>query len=503
MLLRAVFLFIVTTSLLQAESNSTIHDEFPTEYKSDSNQSLDLTTAESSKPLIETNSSNILDHNINEDDNQSVTAMSKGDVNSTLDLLQGYDSVTATGVLQSEPETVDANVTSKDENSSDLISATTKLDDVSNLDIVKAQRKQRKIEREEAKEAPEDQSRPLVDTIVVKGSVLQGKIDQLTSEYISFRLIYGEGSIRIKYSDVESLVTEHEYHIYFDGKESLGYITEIQNHAFLKIQHGEVEELITIAKIDRFVVSENEDSSFENRMRNTFPYWSGNMDLGIEYETGSNTKRKLKINGHVERKQTVHKTIFDITYSYEQTQTVDYPTVLNKHELYTFLEQDYAMTESDLLFAEVGYDFDIPRYVNSRIYPSVGYAYRIEAEKKRWVQFKVGVGYVHEKFLQDDSGLIYDLENQYAAGMLGIDAEYEVKELVLLDRMLFGATFFYMPGMEDLRNNWLLRYSLSAAVPLSKSLSLKMVGRQVSDNNPSPSVGNNKFTLDVYLSLRF
>ena len=505
MLLRALLLFIVTTSLMQAESNITIQDEFPTEYKSDSNQSLDLTAAKSSNTPVETNSSNIIDHPIKADANQSVKTMSKGDANSTLDLLQGYDSVTAAGVLQSEPEAVDDNVTNIDENSSDLISPTTKLDDVSNLDIVKAQRKQRKIEREEAKEAPDDQSRVLVDTIIVKGSVLQGQIDQLTSEYISFRLIYGEGSIRIKYSDVESLITEHEYHIYFDGKETVGYITAIQDHAFLKIQHGEVEELITIAKIDRFIVSEHEDPSFENKMRNTFPYWRGNIDVGMEYESGANTKNKVKVAGHVERSQTVHKTIFDMLYSYEQTQTVDTPTVLNKHELYTFLEQNYAFNKSDFLFGEIGYDFDVPRGVDGRIYPSMGYGYRLQAEKKRWVQFKVGGGYVHENFIDDPLFNIApeDLENRYAAGFFGVDAEYEVRDLVLINRILFGANFFYMPGIEDLTNNWLLRYSVTASIPISKALVLKMVARQVTDDNPSPEVGNNKLTFDLYLSLQF
>jgi len=403
-------------------------------------------------------------------------------------------------IMDQSIETVpkaDANSSSPvDANSSDLISATTKLDDVSNLDIAKAQRKQRKIEREEAKTAPDEQQHVIVDTVVVKGSVLQGQIDQLTSEYISFKLIYGVGSIRIQYSDIESLVTEHEYHIYFDGKETLGYITEIQDHAFLKIQHGEVEELITIAKIDRFIVSEREDSSFENKLRNTFPYWSGNVDIGIEYERGDNTKNKVKVGGHVERKQTVHRTIFDVAYAYEQTQTGDTPTVLNKHELYTFLEQDYAFTKSDFLFGEIGYDFDVPRGIDDRTYPSFGYGYRIQVDKARWIQFKVGAGYVWENFIQYG-------ENNYAAGFFGVDGEYEVRDLAILERILIGGNFFYMPGVEDLSNNWLLRYSATATLPFSKALALKVVLRTITDDNPSPEVGNNKTTFDLYFTIRF
>ena len=426
------------------------------------------------------------------------------DTNETLHALEQYNTAVTTGVLQSENE--DANVTATDSNSSAIIGSKTKLDDVSNMDIVKAQRKQRKIERaqEKVEEASLENKRSKVDTIIVKGSVLQGQITVLTSEYLSFRLIYGEGSIRIQYSDVESLQTEHEYHIYFDGKETIGNITGIKDHAFLKIQHGDVEELITIAKIDRFIISEKEDNSFENRMRNQFAYWSGNFDVGIEYETQkAYNKRKLKVGGHTERKKTIYRTVFDVTYSYEATTTGDTPEQLNKHELYSFLEQDISLSANDLLFGEVGYDFDVPRYVDNRIYPAIGYGYRITSSKKRWVQFKLGGGFVYESFLADPDSNTTGSKNQYAAGLFAIDAEYKFEDLAILNSILLGGHFFYMPGIKDLKENWLLRYTISMSIPLSKTLALKAVGRTVTDDNPSDSIGNNKTTFDLYLSLRY
>ena len=426
------------------------------------------------------------------------------DNNSTLKTLEQYNGAVATGILHKENN--DSNVTEADNNSSSIIGPTTKLDDVSNMDIAKEQRKQRRAEREKQKnrKVDADKKSTIVDTIVVKGSVLQGQITVLTSEYLSFRLIYGEGSIRIEYDDVESLQTEHEYHIYFDGKETIGKITGIKEHAFLEIQHGDVKELITISKIDRFIISEKEDDSFENKMRNRFAYWSGNFDVGIEYETQkAYNKQKLKIAGHIERKKTSYKTIFDITYSYETTTRGDEPQQLNKHELYSFLEQDISLSKHDLLFGEVGYDFDVPRYVDNRLYPAVGYGYRLSLSKKRWIQFKLGAGFVYESFLADFDSNTSSSENQYVAGLFGIDAEYEVNDLAIINRIVFTGHFFYMPGIRDLKENWLLRYSITADLPLSKTLSLKAVGRTVTDDNPSDSIGNNKTTFDLYLSLRF
>lgn len=501
MLLRAVLLIIVTTSLMLAESNTTIEDEFPTD-KSKSNQSLE----KSSKLPIETSNSSIA----NTDTNQSVKVIPRGnnsaadtvdttnrsqETNSTLNLLEGYNSVTAAGVLQSEPEDVNATVMSKDDNSSDLISPTAKLDDVSNLDIVKAQRKQRKTER--AEEKVENQSRALIDTIVVKGSVLQGQITQLTAEYIQFRLIYGSGSIRIKYSDIESIQTEHEYHIYFDGKETEGYITGIEGGAFLKVMHGEVEELITISKIDRFVISINEDDSIENHLRNIFPYWSGNIDIGVELERGSNNKRKVKIAGHVERNKGANRTFFDIRYEYELTKTVDTnTTVLNKDEQYLFGENNYFFYPQQMLFVQCGYDYDIPRAINGRVYPALGYGYKLGKKRDKWVQFKLGAGYVYEDFV----GYSYD---EYMAGFFGVDARYKIDGLGVLDGVLLEGIIFYMPGMKDYQEQWLLRNNISISFPIGSSLSFKTVYRNVNDNNPAPDVGNNKYNFDLYLSANF
>ncbi len=408
-------------------------------------------------------------------------------------LVAGYDMATTTGTMHRKDEISEANAT----NNKDIITPTTKLDDVTQLDIVKEQRKLRKIERKEAQEVSDDRSRTLIDTIVVKGSVLQGQIVQLTSEHIQFKLIYGSGSILIKYGDIESIQTEHEYHIYFDGKETEGYITGIKEHAFLQVMHGEIEELITISKIDRFVISTNEDASFENALRNTFPYWSGNIDIGVELESGSNNKHKLKINGHVERNKGANRTFLDLRYEYEITKTPETnTTVLNKDEQYFFAENDYLFYPNHMVFIQSGYDYDIPREINGRVYPAIGYGYKLGSKIDEWIQFKLGAGYVYEDFI----GYGYE---QYSAGFIGVDARYKIGGLGILDGVLLEGSVFYMPGIRNPNEQWLYRNIITVSFPIGNSLAFKSVFRNVNDNNPSPEVGNNKATFDLYLSARF
>jgi len=525
-MLKVLLLFVVLTVCSYAENNSSVvvKAEGDLNTTTPNKNTLSVTTGKQNitpstlhnTPVdhngSETNPSNIMDplynreNNTTRDHNGSRSDLSPKqnlEIGKALKNLENYNSAMTEGNVTTRVLPTEVSEKTPDDDNSSMISTKTKLDDVSNLDIAKAQRKQRREARKKEQENPESEAYQRIDTIVVKGSVLQGQIDQLTSEYISFKLVYGEGSIRIDYDDVETLSTEHEYHIYFDGKETLGYITAIKDHAFLEVEHGDIKELITISKIDRFIVSEKEDTSFENRMRNQFPYFSGNMDLGIEYEQGSNEKRKFKVAGRLTRTRAAFKTVLDVTYAYEATKTVDTEPILNKHEFYSFLEQDYSLSQHDLLIAEVGYDFDVPRYVDHRLYPSLGYGYRLQSEKKKWILFKVGLGYVYETFLGNEETNRSSSHNQYVSGLFGMDAEYEVDDLPIINRVLFGAHFFYMPGIQDLRDNWLLRYSLTASIPVSKTLSLVMIGRQITDDNPSPEIGNNKLTFDMYIRLRF
>ncbi len=406
----------------------------------------------------------------------------------TAALLAGYDPTVIRG---DRPLKSDTNV---DSNDTDRISPKTKLDDVSNLDIAKEQRKQRQSRRDEG---ADDKEARLVDTVVVKGSVLQGQITELTSESIEFRLIYGSGRIRIAYEDIEAIESEHEYHIFFDGKETEGIVVGIKDHAFLQVKHGEIMELVTISKIDRIVISTKEDNSIENIMRNTFPYWSGNIDIGVELESGSNLKKKLKIAGHVERNKGANRSYFDLLYDYELTETPETnTTVLNKDEEYFFGENDYTFYAQNFFFVQAGYDYDIPRLVDGRFYPALGYGYRLGDKKEAWIQFKIGGGYVYEEFIGYGS-------DQYGAAFVGIDARYRISGLSFLDGVLLEENLFYMPGIADPHEQWLFRNTTAVSFPIGKSLAFKMVMRNVNDDNPSPDVGNNKTTFDLYLSLQF
>ena len=76
-----------------------------------------------------------------------------------------------------------------------------------------------------------------MDTIIVKGALLQGQVVGLDSEYLYFKLIYAQGRNRIEYKDIEQLSTEHEYRIFYKGDETEGKIVSIKDHTWLVVKH--------------------------------------------------------------------------------------------------------------------------------------------------------------------------------------------------------------------------------------------------------------------------
>ncbi|WP_201353237.1 DUF481 domain-containing protein [Hydrogenimonas urashimensis] len=386
-----------------------------------------------------------------------------------------------------------------------------RLDEVTKKDIVRAKQKQLEKKAEGSRQKEElklKEKAKKIDTIVVKGTVLQGRITELTSKYVQFSLVYGSGSIRIDYRNIEQITTEHEYHIFYNGKETTGRIIGIKDHAFLIILHHDIKEIIKIENIDRLILSVKENNTIENRLRNRFPYTRGSIDIGIETETGVKYNRKITIDYHLTRKKMNQRQLLDIHYAYETT-TTSKPEgdikSLDKKELHVSGEENYLLDEKRFWFMQLGYDFDQPRGIEYRLYPALGYGYRFIFDKDTWIQLKGGGGYVYESFYPYDvpPGEEFVSSNDYGAVFLGISARDHLKNLWLIKELIMTGSIFYMPSFSDPANDWLSRMTFTIEIPISTMLSLKWVYRVVNDDNPVPEVGNNKTTTDLYFSIHY
>ena len=141
------------------------------------------------------------------------------------------------------------------------------------------------------------------------------------------------------------------------------------------------------------------------------------MNLGARYERTAIDKNKLEFGLMLARRKYPTRFVFDFRYAYEFQKQFAEEELTTKDELATFLLGEYDIRDQWFLFARPAYEYDIPRSIEGRLYPAVGFGYQIYNKKNFLLHIPLGVGYVDEYFIGVSN-------NTYTAGYIGIDGFY-------------------------------------------------------------------------------
>jgi hypothetical protein len=315
------------------------------------------------------------------------------------------------------------------------------------------------------------------DTIVVHGMVLHGRVMNLGPEKLSFRLLYSEGMNHIAYKDIESIHTKYNYHISFKRMDIEGRVVGIEDNKYLKIMEGDKERTIKIADIDNFVMAVSDDASFENRIRNKFPYITGNINVGFEIENSGNQKNELDVLLNLRHKQAEHEIKLYVDYEHDTSETVDTDKVVNKDELVAILSYQNHFKNDQFYYATLGADYDRPRHIENRWIPAAGYGYRFKFDKSTWLEPSAGLAYVATTYTD---GLYAD--KNFAAASLNLLGKYQMDDVPYINRLIVDGFVMF---------------------PLFDFFSIKLAFDLRNDSNPDPSVGNNKITTKLLFGLDF
>lgn len=343
--------------------------------------------------------------------------------------------------------------------------------------------------------SPEEE---IKDTIVVHGMVLHGKVMNLGPEKLSFRLLYSEGINHIAYKDIESISTKYNYHISFKRMDIEGRVVGIEDNTYLKVMEGENVRTIKIADIDNFVMAVSDDPSFENRVRNKFPFTKGNINVGFEIENGSNQKNELDVLLNLRYKEAEHEIKLYVDYQFDTTKTVDTSKVVNKDELVGIIGYQNHFRNNMFYYANFAGDFDRPRHILNRWIPSAGYGYRFKFDKETWLEPSAGLAYVATKYTDE----LYP-DKKFGAASLNLTGKYRVDDVPYINSLIVNGFFMYYPSLENVGEDWVLRSNLTFAIPLFDFFSVKLAFDLRNDSNPDPSVGNNKTTTNMLFGLDF
>ncbi len=337
------------------------------------------------------------------------------------------------------------------------------------------------------------------DTIVVHGMTLYGKIVKIGPDRLSFRLLYSEGLSHFAYKDIESITTKYTYHISYNRMDIEGRVVAIEDNTHLKVvQKDNTERTVRIASIDNFIMSVNDDDSFENRVRNRFPYTKGNINLGFKIEQGSTIKNSVDVQFNIRHKQAEHEIKLYVDYEYETRETEITPKYDYTDELVGILTYNNHFKNDQFWYVSMAADYDRIRFVKNRYIPSLGYGYRFEFGKLAWLEPTIGLGYANTKYV----GELYP-EKSFAAGALGLSGKYRMNDIAFINTFIIDGFMIYYPSLENPDLDWIFRSNLNFTIPLFDFLSVKLSVNHINDTNPADNVGNNKTTTNLLFGLDF
>ena len=343
------------------------------------------------------------------------------------------------------------------------------------------------------------QEEEIKDTIVVHGMVLDGKIMNMGHEKLSFKLRYSEGMSHFAYKDIDSISTKYNYHISFNRIDVVGRVVAIEEGKYIKVVDDNNEQrTVKIADIDNFVMSVIDDNSFENRVRNRFPYTKGNINVGFRLEEGSTIKNSVNVLLNAKHKQGQHEIGLYVNYEYETRETETTPKYDYTDELVGILAYKNHFKNNLFWYTSLLADYDRPRFVKNRYAPAVGLGYKFDFSKSVWLEPTLGLGYVKTTYTEDT----YE-ENKFAAAALGLNWKYRMDDVRFINTFILDGFVFYYPSMKNPDEEWIMRSNINFTIPLFDFLSVKLAVNYINDTNPDPRVGNNKTTTNLLFGLNF
>ena len=338
------------------------------------------------------------------------------------------------------------------------------------------------------------------DTIVVHGMVLHGKITKMGSERLSFQILYSKGQSHFAYRDIDSIKTKYTYRISYNRMDIEGRIVGIEDKKYLKvIEKDNKHRTVKIADIDNFVMSVNDDDSFENRVRNKMPYTKGNINVGFQLEDGSTIKNSIDVLLNLKHKQAQHEVLLYLDYEYEARETETTPKYDYTDEIVGMLTYKNHFKNNQFWYTSLLADYDRPRFVKNRWVPAVGYGYRFEFDKSVWLEPSIGLAYAMTRYTDEE---LYPDKN-FAAAALGLSGYYRMDDIAIINTFIVDGFVVYYPSLENHDEDWILRSNVNFTIPLFDFFSVKLAMNYINDSNPDPTVGNNKTTTKLLFGLDF
>ena len=328
------------------------------------------------------------------------------------------------------------------------------------------------------------------DEVTSKGTRLRGAVQGLSDTGVTLAPEYGEGTLLIKWDDVEEISTDGALQVlYGEGAEVVAPIKGKRGGVLLV---GESE--VDIATIYSGISIGADGARWRDRVRSRWRYWDGHFDLGFNLQQSTTDTAGLAIIFETVRRKAPTRLILGSSYRYGSQKDKGESSTTTQDELKGLARGEYDFTDRIYGYASGDAEYDGIERISLRSVPKVGAGYTIwlqdlDAKRQNFLRLEAGPGWVYERFFGGE-------EDSYFTVAFGAAATY-----YLPYDSRFDWRFDYLPAVDDWANDYLLRTTASLAVPLIDPVSAKLAVADEYNSQPTDDADANSLFVTVGLSV--
>lgn len=330
----------------------------------------------------------------------------------------------------------------------------------------------------------------VADEVTSKGTVLRGKVTGLSAAGITFAPEYGAGTLAIKWADIENVTTDGAFQVLYAEDQEADAPLQGFSNGHLQVGTATIE-VKTLAS--GLPIGAN-GPSFNDRVRNYWRYWDGNLDLAFNLQRATTDTTGFLAGFNTVRTKDPTKFTLGANYRYGTEKRQGQPRSTIQDQAWGLVRGDYSFTPRVYGFASGDATYDAIQRLSIRGVSKVGIGYVIwerplDAGRRDFVQAEAGPSWVYERYFGGT-------HRDYYAVAFGALAGYYLP---------LGAHFDwridYLPAVDNFTRNYLLRSDASLTIPVLDPISAKFEVLDEYNGNPAPGARPNSLFVTAGLSI--
>lgn len=331
----------------------------------------------------------------------------------------------------------------------------------------------------------------LADTVEVDGTALEGTIDAVGADGITFTPAFGKGSLAIPYADIDALASDGPFVVlHGEDGEAAGRIVGVDTGSLLV---GDDAAGATRIGTDTIVSGYATDGSISRlqQLRNKWRYWTAAFDAAFAVTSGTTDTSNTALGLRAERRKPGTRYLFGTSYlmGTEKKKGSERSTLTN--EVHGNTKAEYDLTPRIFVLGAFDAEYDEIERLSYRLVPKAGLGYRLYKTETAFFQLESAPAYLGERFFGGAT-------NDAFALSFGAEGEY----LLPWDAVLAGRAE-YLPAVDDWADDYLLRSEISLTMPLVGFLNFRAMLADQYDNTPAPGTERNELQTSLGLSVVF